>query len=155
VKVGQSPWQGYDRALNHTFAYLGWYSAAGMGVFMGFSLLLPYIGQRFLEIFLLHLGTVPIMLPGAFLVNFMGLRRWPSRTWRTYPARARQAALLALLAVWIGLPASVFFGVEPSETLEGLIGVQGAWILHYCGLVVVLSTAALAVVWCVPPSRRP
>jgi hypothetical protein len=153
VKPAGRPWHGYDRAVHHTVAYVGWYALAGMIAFMTLSLLLAFVGGTIVEVFYLHMGSVAILFPGAFLVNFAGLRRWPSRSWRAHPGRARLAALLAVFVVWGGLALCTALGVKPPAMLEELIGDNGAWVLHHCGLVVVLSSLSLGLIWMTPPRQ--
>jgi hypothetical protein len=154
VKVGVRPWQGYDRAVQHTLAYVGRYLLAGLIPAILFSIAISAIGESPGAPILIHLGSVPILFPGAFIVNFAGLRWDSSRSWRRHPRRAWQAALLSLIMVWSGLLICAESPVTPPRILEHLISREGAWVLFHCSLAVLLSDLALVFVWLSPPDRR-
>ena len=144
MKVGVRPWQGYDRAVQHTLAYVGRYFLAGLIPAILFSMVLPGMHHAPYAPMLIHIGSVPILFPRAFLVIFAGLRMDSSRSWRRQPGRAWQAGILSVIAVWGGIVICTASGVRPPRFLADLVGREEAWMLHHCGL-------ALLVVWIAPP----
>ena len=98
-----------------------------------------------------HLLAAILILPGALLVNYMGQRFFPSRSWAGDPRRPRVAGWLSVPLIW-GLPLlSAAFEIGPGHFLSTRLDSIGAWIVHVCGLMIVGSTLSLAIAWALPP----
>jgi hypothetical protein len=140
----------YYRAVDHTFSYLRRYLAAALVPVVLVSLGQPLL---FLALAPAHCVALVVLFPGALLINFLGLRRYPSRSWRLWPERSWMAATLSVLLGWfIGIVLGL--GLGPPQFLVGSVGHDLAFMLHMLGLQMLASTLALLMVWLQTPEGK-
>src|SRR6185295_10895488 len=131
---------GLHRATDFSIGYLGAYLVVG---FIPIFLLLA-LGLGVVEIILrAHIIGTLVMLPGAIVVNLIGLRCACAREWRRDPKRSRRAAVRSVLLFWLGVLVMMAVSIPPPAFVLRRMPADWAWTLHLTGWMCLASSSGL------------
>ena len=123
-----------------------------MAVGLSLQLLLAlFLGEKVGFLMVGHLLSAVLIFPGATVVNFVGERFFPERTWTGDPRRPRLAGGLSIPITWGLVSLSAALELGPGSFLKQQMGTIEAWIVHIAGLIMVGSTMALVAGWALRP----
>ena len=132
-------WSGWSRARAHTVAYTRTYFFIG--------LLLVAFGPAVI----VHLLSMIVVVPGAFVANLLFVRLFPKRSWIREPARAWGAAIVGVASAWIGSWIWLAEGGKPPDTLA-LLG-DWATAIYFVSIPVLFSNLGVLFGYLMPCAR--
>lgn len=144
-----SPVLGCGSTLDLTINYLSHYllAASVLSPLLGMALGKPLL---ILLLPVLHFFAAIVILPGAFVITYVGRRRLKRKWTRT---RAWSAAVLSVMGMWF-LSCVLVWGCDrPPELLVRLLGEGLAAVALVISVAVTASSASLTLAWMIPSVR--